>query len=65
MSSCSTCAWVSPCKTKCFNPHYILMSEDHVLPCDSKMFCCVRYESYDRTEKLVTTIGITATKLST
>jgi hypothetical protein len=43
--SCVTCAWLSHCGEKCFNPHYVVMSDNHVIPCKPEMFCCVNYEN--------------------
>jgi len=49
--TCLTCAWLSPCKKKCFNPHFVVMSNDNILPCSPSLFCCVRFESKNDREK--------------
>jgi len=43
--SCAVCAWLSPCRTKCFNPHYIVMCGHNSLPIMPEMYGCYRYEN--------------------
>lgn len=43
--SCATCAWLSPCQTKCFNPYYIALCEHNSLPIRAEMHGCLRYEN--------------------
>jgi len=45
MSTCLSCAWISPCYQKCFNPYYINICENNVLPASPEIFCCIRYEN--------------------
>lgn len=45
--SCASCAWLSPCRTKCFNPYYINMCKHNNLPISPEGYGCSRYENKD------------------
>jgi hypothetical protein len=43
-ANCTNCAWISHCKEKCFNPRYVIMSENNMIPIQSNKFVCVHFE---------------------
>lgn len=45
--TCESCRFISHCHVKCFNPYYILMSENHCLPVQANKFFCVFYQGLD------------------
>lgn len=62
--TCVSCAWLSPCKLKCFNPHYALMSGGStVLPCKAteySIYTCVYYENKVSREKALPQVANSA-----
>jgi len=63
-NSCESCAWLSHCGKRCWNPYYVLMSDTNYLPCDASMYACAKYENKSRTKKLEVLQGMSSSGFS-